>query len=87
MSVLDCHEIARGALRQKSLDKLFCLLCVCRRCHEELDSRKKWPEARQLAVLRHARPGDYDLVAYNELVNPRAPQRITETEVDHYLRG
>jgi len=44
-----------------------------------------WPEARQLAVLRAKSLGDYDLVAYNNLVNPRAPSRITQAEVDQWM--
>jgi hypothetical protein len=81
---LACHEISRGPLRQKSLDRVECILVVCPACHELLGDKARWPEARQLAVLRKSRPGDYDLVAYNELVNPRAPNRITQAEVEEW---
>ncbi len=81
---LDVHEIARGSHRQKALDKRFALLVVCMKCHEfGLSSRKEWPEARQLEALRHSRPRDYDLKAYNELIGC-GPNRITEEEVSSW---
>lgn len=85
MSALAVHEIARGTHRQKAVDKRYATLVVCGVCHERLGSKADWPEARQLAVVKFRRPKDYSLVAYNELVNPRAPQRITEEEVNRYL--
>lgn len=86
MSALAVHEIARGPLRQKALDQLYAVLVVCGVCHERLGSRKKWPESKQLAVLKCSRPQDYDLEAYCRLVNENAPYRITEDEVDAYIR-
>jgi len=85
---LDAHEIARGKNRSKALGKPFATLIVCRLCHEEeLSSAAKWPEARQLALLKLQAPEDYDLAAYNALVNPKALNRITEAEVDAELEG
>jgi hypothetical protein len=78
---LCCHEIANGPCRSLALDKLFAMLVVCWRCNGELCDKASWPETRQLAVLRLRRPQDYDLAAYNQLVNPRAPDRIREEEV------
>ena len=79
---LHVHEIARGSHRQKALDKRFALMVVCVVCHDfKLSSRKEWPEARQLAALRHSRPRDYDLKAYNKLIGC-GPNRITEEEVE-----
>ena len=82
---LDVHEIARGVHRQKSLDKLFALLVVCRSCHGSLDSAKEWPEARQLAVLAERRLYDWDLTAYLELTSPKAPRRIELHEVVKFM--
>lgn len=84
---LDVHEIARGAFRDKAMDKPYAVLVVCRRCHvvDGLPDPAEWPEARQLACLMASRLQDYDLVAYNRLVNPDAPRRITQTEVDAWL--
>lgn len=82
---LDIHEIARGKDRQKALDKLYALLVACRTCHEEFDSAAKWPEARQLALLAEKRLYDWDLVAYLNLTNPRAPRRIELHEVLEYM--
>ena len=86
---LDCHEIASGANRQKALDKPFGLLVLCWWCNsEEATDKVKWPEARQLALLKSRRPWDYNLAAYNELVGPAlrgAPNRITEAEVEAEL--
>lgn len=84
-SVLDVHEISRGVHRQKSLDKLFALLVVCRSCHDDLGSAKQWPEARQLAILAEKRLKDWDLAAYLELTSPRAPKRIELEEVVAYM--
>jgi len=47
----------------------------------------KWPESRQLAILRQKAPEDYDLIAYNRLVNENAPDRITQEEVDDHLKA
>lgn len=85
--LLDVHEISRGVHRQKSLDKLFCLLLVCRNCHQHLGSAAKWPEARQLALLADKRLFDWDLQAYLLLTNPRAPRRIEVNEVAAYMEN
>jgi len=78
------HEIARGPNRSKAAVERYAVLLVCFLCHEQLSSRKAWPEARQLAVLKRSRPEDYDLQAYNALVG-RGPERITEAEVEAWL--
>lgn len=75
------HEIARGPHRVKALDKPYAVLVVCWWCHEnKLSSRRNWPEARQLAMLKRSRPKDYSLAAFNELVG-LGPERVTEEEV------
>ena len=85
MSALCCHEIANGPDRQKALDQPYAILVLCGWCNlVEVEDKAKWPQARQLAALRRRRPADYDLPAFNHLVNPRAPNRITEEEVDNY---
>jgi len=83
--ILDVHEISRGVHRQKSLDKLFCLLVVCRKCHDDLGSAAAWPEARQLALLAEKRLPDWDMEAYLDLTSPRAPRRIELEEVVEYM--
>ena len=76
------HEIANGPDRQKALDKPYATLVLCWRCNcEEVEDKQRWPQARQLSRLRARRPLDYDLAAFNRLVNPNAPRRITEEEV------
>ena len=82
---LDVHEICRGVHRQAALDKLYCLLLVCRRCHEDLGSASEWPEARQLAIFAESRLFDFNLKAYLELTSPRAPRRIELWEVMQYM--
>lgn len=85
-SELCVHEIANGPHRQKALDKPYALLVLCWHCNAEaVEDKRQWPEARQLALLRALAPEDYDLVAYNALVNPRAPNRITEEEVSAWI--
>lgn len=82
-SRLCCHEIANGPLRQKALDKPYAILVLCWYCNGSVVTDKsEWPESRQLALLRASTPQHYDLAAYNALVNPRAPRRITPEEVD-----
>lgn len=76
------HEIANGALRRKAWDKPYATLVVCWHCNGELMDKGKWPQARQLAVLKEKAPDQYDLEAFNHLVNPNAPNRITQEEVD-----
>lgn len=83
---LDVHEISRGVHRQKSLDKPFALLVVCRWCHEHLGSAKLWSEAKQLALLAERRLHDWDLEAYLELTSPRAPRRIELEEVVAHMK-
>lgn len=82
---LCCHEIAGGPDRQKALDQAYALLVLCYPCNQLMENRSIWPQARQLALLKVSRPEQYDLVAFNFLVNPRAPNRITADEVVAYL--
>ncbi len=86
LSQLAVHEIANGPLRQKALDKPYACLVLCWWCngHVVVD-KSKWPESRQLAVLYVKAPEDFDLAAYNALVNPRAPNRIEMSEVLAWL--
>lgn len=72
------HHIARGVDRQATLcDRRF-VLCLCFDCHEDIHDTEAWPRARQLAVVKRARPDDYDLAAYNEIVN----RSVDESEVE-----
>lgn len=69
-------------MRQKSLDKPFATLVLCWKCNgTDFEDKGEWPQARQLALLKIRRPEAYDLVAFNEHVNPKAPNRITPEEV------
>ena len=79
-----CHEVANGPDRDKALDCRFAILVCCWLCNsEDLTDKVKWPQARQLAVLKRSRPYDYDLAAFNELVG-YGKDRITEAEVAQY---
>lgn len=87
LSRLCCHEIANGPNRPKALDKPFAILVLCWWCNAHVvEDKGVWPEARQLALLKRTAPEDYDLAAYNALVNPRAPLRITPNEVERWTR-
>lgn len=83
---LDVHEISRGVHRQKSLDKLFALLVVCRWCHDQLGDARQWSEARQLALLAERRLYDWDLEAYLMLTSPKAMKRIEIEEVIEHMK-
>lgn len=86
LSSLSVHEIHSGSgNRNKCLDKLYGLLVLCWLHNQEMTDRKKWPESRQLAVLKQKAPDNYDLVAYNAMVNVRAPNRITTEEVNQWV--
>lgn len=84
-SQLCVHEIANGRNRARALDKPYACLVVCWYCNAgQLENKRLWPEARQLALLRLKSPGDYNLQAYNALVSPKSPKRITQEEVDRW---
>lgn len=69
---LACHEIARGMHRQAALDAAYAILVLCNpQCHEEVSS---YSRARQLALLYHARPSDFDLPAFWKLTSRRWPE-------------
>ncbi len=80
---LSVHEICRGAHRLKALDKRYAVLVLCSGCHNARihNGPEKWPEARQLALLKRSRPQDMDLPAYNALVG-YGPNRITALDVE-----
>jgi hypothetical protein len=85
LSELCCHEIANGPCRDKALDKPFAILVLCAYCNgQRVEDKAAWPQSRQLAVLGSKAPEDYDLSAFNYLVNPNAPNRITQEEVDSW---
>lgn len=58
------HEIANGAAREKCLEVLDLQLCVCRSCHEAIQTAHP---ADQLA-LRTIWDIDYRTLKYNELM-------------------
>jgi hypothetical protein len=85
LSVLCIHEIARGSLRQKALDCGYACLVACFFCNQyEVHDRTKWPDAKQLAVLKLKAPDRYDLVAFNRLFHP-VGERVSEAEVREWL--
>lgn len=85
LSRLVGHEISNGPLRKASLDLPFCVIVACVFCNQyELMYKTNWPEARQLCLLMIRCPERYDLKAYLHHTNPRAPNRITQAEVDEY---
>lgn len=86
-SYLCVHEIANGPVRQKALDKPYAVLVLCWACNGRATDKGRWSETEQLALLLKVRPHDYDLAAYNRLVNPNAPNRITPDEVLCHLPG
>lgn len=67
------------------MTECYATLVVCYGCNSnELIDSRLWPRARQLALLKLRHPESYDLAAFNHLVNPRAPFRITGEEVGFY---
>lgn len=85
-SKLACHEIARGKYRQSFLNEPCGLLVLCSFCNcHAFDDAEKWPEERQLALLLAKRPDLYNLQRFNFVVNPRAPNRVEQADVDGYF--
>jgi len=88
LNQLCCHEIAGGPLRQKFLDLPYGILVLCYFCNQyEVEDKSKWPQSRQLGVLLKKSPENYDLTAFNYAVNPNAPRRIEQHEVDEWLKS
>ena len=86
LSALCVHEIANGPNRPRALDKNYATLVTCWACNSlELTNKRIWPLDRQLAMLLKSRPDDYDLQAFCRLLNPNAPNRIEQWEVDQWL--
>jgi hypothetical protein len=83
---LSVHEIANGPLRDKALDKPYAVLVLCWKCNQDFCAKGTYPQSMQLSILKESRPEDYDLVSFNHLVNPNAPNRITQEEVDEWLK-
>lgn len=85
---LCCHEILNGPDRQKVLDEPSCLIVACWKCNgNDLEDKKTWPLARQLALIKVKAPERYDRERVMFLRNPNAPNFVTEGEVDAYLRA
>ncbi len=86
LAQLCVHEIANGAYRMQALDKRWATLVLCYQCNGgPFDWKGDWPESRQLALLLWRRPQDFDLKAYNYLINPRAPRRIEREDIEMHL--
>ena len=84
---LQVHEIANAALRQQALDLPYAILALCADCHRTLHRMAKDDAQRAgLAILYCSRGSDYDLVKFNRLVNPNAPKRIEQREIDLWIR-
>ena len=79
---LEIHHIARGVHRKKAKDKRSCLIRCCQPCHEKyLDGMEV---VVQLAIKKMFDPEGYDRLEVNKL-RRRAPEAITESEVDDAL--
>lgn len=82
VSVLTPHEIGRGQFRRDCQGKRFATLVLCWGCNSlEFTDAEKWPVAKQLCLLKHVRPQDYDRAAFVSLLKPNAPRWITEEDV------
>lgn len=76
----DCHEIARGGVRSKSVRDRCSWLSLCRTCHESMGDQSTWTIARQLALKALRDPGHYDRQRVN-LLRGEQPDAISELEV------
>ena len=86
LNQLCCHEILNGPLRDKTLDEPSSLIVACWRCNqEELEDKREWPIARQLAVIKKHAPSRYDLERVLYLRNPNAMRYLSEDDIDYWL--
>ena len=67
---IDVHELVPGYVRSKALDKCYAVLCACRTCHNKLEAMTI---PNQLAYLYIARPSDFELPLYYELIGRNWP--------------
>lgn len=82
---LCCHEILNAGNRQKTIDEECSILCLCWLCNgTKVENKKEYPPSRQMAILLSRNPDGYDLVRFNWLRNPNAPNYLTQEEVDEW---
>lgn len=74
------HHIIRGTRPNARC----AVLLLCGYCHtiEIHNEPHLWPDARQLALLRASRPGDFNLEDFNRLKGC-GPDRVTEEDVNN----
>lgn len=81
------HEISDGPNRDRSLSEPYTWLCLCWTCNSvKMKDARQWPEAKQLALKYLVDTSSYDLKAYNKLVCEKAVNRITQAEVDVFIK-
>ena len=86
-NILHTHEIVTRACNANSPNEPCTWLRVCRECHGQMvGGTSAWPIARQLALKKLRDPEHYDRQRVNVL-RGRAPDAITEEEVDSYMEG
>lgn len=82
---VECHELVRGANREKALKERATWLAVCRTCHEDvLSDASKAPLAKQMAWKLVADPAWFSLEVVNQL-RGRAPDAISLSDVARFL--
>ena len=67
---LDVHELTPGCDRVRALNKSYAVLALHRFCHTEIEALTIPP---QMAYLIRARPTDFNLEAYWQLIGRRWP--------------
>lgn len=86
-SVLTVHEIARGnGQRRKAWTERWGTLVLCWFCNSvEFVKASVWPVAKQQALLKASRPLDYAIRTFALRIRPRAPNWITDEDVQPYM--
>jgi hypothetical protein len=75
------HEIPRAGVRSYVIGLPSCILGLCDPgCHQSVGN---WPKAKQLALLKIKRPGDFDLDVYNRW----AVSRVIDEDVAAWLEA
>jgi len=81
---LDADEVARGCCRKIALQARYAILILHRHCHRHVQN---WSRAKRLAILKLARPEDYDLEAFWKLTRRNWPdQEDVDREVESLLK-
>ena len=75
-----CHEMARGAHREKAYQDRIAWLAVCLQCHDDIDDTGKWTVAAQLVLKQIGDIEFYNRIGIN-VMRSTDPEAVTDDDV------